>query len=106
MPVIGGNNWPIPSATSVRQEFVSQLLTIGGDVRALWLAPVGGTHTPTTTGRDLNAEVWTYDATIAAQLSPLGFGQQVSFNATSDEADTPDSNNYTFNDAAGAGFSI
>lgn len=94
-------------ATSVRtrQAFVAQLAAICGDTRLLWLPK--GDDTTTTADASLNARTITYDATIAAQLAQLGFGNKVSFDGSSDFGSTPDQANLSFGDAsADSAFSV
>lgn len=81
-------------ATNDRERFLAALLTLCGDVRLLWL-PSPGTTT-TTTDESLTGRTLTYDATIAARLSRLGIGQAVTFNGSSQYANTPDTANLSF----------
>lgn len=82
------------TAASRRKEFIANLLAITGDTRLLWLPDPS--ETTGSTDRSLNARALTYDATIAAQISALGYGTQVSFDGSTDEADTPDVANLSF----------
>ena len=86
-----------PAADQKRNEFIAAVLDICGDVRAFWLPGMGDTTTTTGVGRD--ARTYTYDATIASRISPLGSGVQVDFDGTDDEADTPDAANLSYGDS-------
>ena len=47
-----------------------------------------------------NADVVTWDATVAGRMGTLGSGLSQSFNGTSGEGDTPDSDDHEFGDGA------
>lgn len=80
--------------------FINELHAISaGNLRALWL-PTSGDKT-TNVSALTGGRVWTYDATIAAQISALGNGVQVSFDGTSDQASTPDTADLTMTEANG-----
>lgn len=83
-----------PSKAQLRAQFIANLIALTGPVREIWLP--NGTDTTTTTGASMNGRVFTYDATIAARLSPLGLGYAVSFNGTSQYAESPDNTDFTF----------
>lgn len=87
-----------PSALGARNRFIGQLLAILGDCRLLFLPD--GADTTTSTDQSLNGRTLTHSATIAARLSRLGDGYEVSFNATDQYAQTPDVANLTFGTGA------
>lgn len=96
---------PILTEPRTRQQFLSQLLAITGDTRLLWLP--ASTDTTTSTDQSLNARTATYDATIAAQLAPLGLGHSVSFDGSTDYATVPDADGLSFgNGTADSAFSV
>lgn len=79
-------------------QFLRTLYDVSpGSIRAIWL-PLSGDTTTTTT--EFDGRVWTYDADITARISTQGQGIIVSFNGTSNEADTPDTANTSFGDAS------
>ena len=95
----------VQSQGALTGQFLAQLLAITGDTRLIWLP--GETDATTTTDQSLNGRVITYNATVAAQLSRLGLGYQVSFDGTTDYADTPDAAGLSFgNGTADSAFSI
>lgn len=84
----------LPSPTPAR--FRSQLGSILGDARLIWLPQANDTTTgrtfETSTGR-----VVTYDATVAARLSRLGRGMAQSFSSAGSQfGSTPDTDNLSF----------
>lgn len=93
------------SRTQMREEFLAELLVLAGDTRILWLPKA--TDTTTSIEESLTGGTFTYDATIAARLSPLGLGYSVSFNGSSQYASRPDAANLSFGTgAADSAFSI
>ena len=81
-----------------RNEFLNDLESVLGDVRSIWLP--GRLNTTTTTDASRFAYAWTYDATIATRFAVLGSGASVDFNGTTQEADTPDNDRYSFGNSA------
>lgn len=67
------------------EQFIEALYSVDPSLRAAYLPRAGDTTTTTTLGR-----VWTHDGTIAARVTAQGNGVLVTFNGTSNEADTPD----------------
>ena len=93
------------STSQARARFIGQLLAITGDTRLLWLP--AGSDTTTSTDQSLNGLTFNYNATIAAQLSRLGLGYQVSFDGTTDYASVADTSLLSFgNGSADSAFSI
>lgn len=87
-----------PEGDRLRDQFVGDLLDLFGDTRLLWIPKTGDTTSTTESSR--NADVLTYDATIASRFSVLGSGYAVEFDGTDDEADTADSPIHSFGDSA------
>ena len=87
-----------PAGTQKRQEFIARVLDICGQTEIFWLPLLTDTTGSTDVSR--NARVFTWDATIAAQLTNQGSGVSVSLNGTADEADTPDVAALSFGDSA------
>lgn len=85
-----------------RQVFIEKLLSIGGDMRALWIPNAG--DTTTTADETRHGQTWTYEDTglgdFDSSPSRIGNGIEVVFNGTSEEADTGDNARYTFGDGA------
>lgn len=73
------------------EQFIEALYSVDPSLRAVCLPRAGDTTTTTTLGR-----VWTWDATIAARITPQGNGVLVTFNGTTNEADTPDTADLSF----------
>jgi hypothetical protein len=83
----------------VRNAFVAKMLSIGGDVRLLWLPK--SSDTTTTTDASRNARVFTYNESLASfdtLMESLGSGRAVVFNGTDEEADVPDNDDFSFGD--------
>lgn len=78
-------------------QFVHDFHNTLGDVRLLFM-PDGA---DTTTNSDLGVDgvTWTYDATVAGNLTRLGSGMYWSTDGTADEADTPDDTRHSFGDS-------
>lgn len=77
-----------------RDQFINSMKAICGDIRLLWL-PLAN-EILTSDDESGNGRIFTYNATIAAQISALGRGRQVSFDGIATEADTPDQANLSF----------
>lgn len=81
-----------PQASAVgdqlRFQFVQDIYALLGDTIYLWMPDDGDTTTSTDFGR--RAAVWTYDGTIAGNLTRLGSGLFWELDGTADEVDTPD----------------
>jgi hypothetical protein len=75
------------------EQFIEALYSVDPSLRAAYLPRAGDTTTTTTLGR-----VWTHDGTIAARITTQGNGVLVTFNGTSNEADTPDTADLSFGD--------
>ncbi len=86
------------AADQLRDKFIADLMVIMGDTRLLWLPKLTDTTTATESSR--NADVITWDATVASRLSALGSGVAQDFNGTDGEGDTPDSDIHSFGDGA------
>lgn len=82
------------SRTMLREQFLTELLTLLGDTRVLF-APKP-TDTTTSVDESLTGRVLTHDATIAGRLAPLGLGYYTTFNGSSQYATTPDTANLSF----------
>lgn len=93
---------PFPlSSAMYRQEFIQNILNIGGDMRALWIP--NATDTTTTTDETRHGQTWTYNhsvATFDSSMTRIGNGYEVVFNGTDEEADTGNNSRYTFGDGA------
>jgi hypothetical protein len=92
---------PFPSSSAgdqKRDEFISRLLGIAGDPRALWIPATGDTTSAIEQNR--HAAVYTYDATVASRRTRRGSGWALNFNGTSHEADSPDVDHMSFGDGA------
>lgn len=92
-----------PAAVHMSQaDFESELLSICGDVRLLWM-PLS-TDTTTSTSKDRNERTVTYSKDINTFDDPgarrLGNGYYVTFDGTDEEADTPDVDGLSFGDGA------
>lgn len=86
-------------------EFVSDLSALLGDTRLVWMPQP--TDATTSTTLDLNQRTITWDATVAARLSALGYGYQQSFNGTNQYGTTPDTANLSFgNGVTDTAFSV
>ena len=82
----------------VDREFVSYVLDLLGDVRALWLPGKSGA---TLTDKSRNARVLTWSEDVSAfdtKPAELGSGYAVTFNGTDEEGDTPDAADLSFGD--------
>lgn len=109
---LGGYSWvqlhvPFEDTylAGARAQFVANLAPILGDARLIWLP--AASETTTSTDQSMNGRTITYDASIAARLSPLGFGQKVAFNGSANYGSTPDVDNLSFgNGSADQAFSI
>ena len=77
-----------PVGDQLRAEFISKVLDICGATEVFWLPGISDTTSTTESSR--NARVFTYDATIAGNLTRLGSGLYWTMDGTADEADTPD----------------
>lgn len=90
-------------AVHMRQaDFESELLSICGDVRLLWMPTPS--DTTTSTSKDRNERTVTYSESIQsfddAGAKRLGNGYYVTFNGTDEEADTPHVAGLSFGDGA------
>lgn len=98
-PVIGILNITGPTrSTQNERRFVSSLLALLGDVRALYLFNSSGT---TLTDRSKNQRVLTWSEGLGSFDTPpsrLGSGFQVTFNGVDEEGDAPDSDDLSFGD--------
>ena len=84
-----------------RQIFISDILDIAGDARALWIPNLSDTLT--TLDETRHAQFWTYSKSLASfdtSISPLGNGYEVVFNGTDEQVDTDNDNRYIFGDGA------
>lgn len=94
MPVLLSNRSRRPTGTVTPTWFLGTLASISpGNLRALWL-PTSADTTANISLSDLR--VWTYDATIAGQISTQGQGVVVSFDGTNDYGSTPDTADLSF----------
>ncbi len=83
----------------LRDEFISKLLDICGDVRFLWLAELGQTTTSTDKSRHAQVITWSKDQqTWDAPTAKLGSGYAQSFDGVDEEGDTPDVDRHSFGD--------
>ena len=89
-----------PAAVHMTQaDFESELLSICGDVRLLWM-PLS-TDSTTSTSKDRNERTVTYSKDVRTFDTPpsrLGNGYAVTFDGTDEEADTPDVGALSFGD--------
>ena len=83
----------------LRDEFISKLLDICGDVRFLWLAELGQTTTSTEKSRHGAVVTWSKDQQTWDDLTArLGSGYSQPFDGTDEEGDTPDVDRHSFGD--------
>ncbi len=88
------------SGTQKRSEFITDLLSILGDTRLLWLPLT--TETTTSIDESRNARTLTYSKDITTWDTPgpvpLGSGSFLTFDGVDEEADTPDVDGLSFGD--------
>lgn len=85
---------PLLGSRDPTRRFIADLHGVSrGNLRALWL-PYDTDTTTNTSPTDGRA--WTYDATIAARITPQGSGVLVSFNGIDQYATTPDTADVSF----------
>ena len=77
-----------------RDQFIAAMLSIMGDTRLFWLPKIS--DTTATTGVSSGVRTFTYDGTVAGNLSALGSGVSWKLDGTADEVDTPDTANMSF----------
>ena len=83
-----------PVGDQKRNEFVAAMLEAMGTPELLWTPKSGDATTATEASR--NADVITWDATVAGRLSTRGSGKSQVFDASDDEGDSPDSDDHSF----------
>ena len=87
-----------PAGDAARDQFISDILTICGDVRFLYVPDLG--DTTTSTSDDLNARTITHAVSQAGRMSIQGSGVLESFDGAADYSSMPDADNLSFGDGA------
>jgi hypothetical protein len=87
-----------PAGDQKLDEFAASMLDVMGTPELLWTPQMGDTTSATELSR--NADIITWDATVASRLGTLGSGLRQNFDAVDDEGDLLDSADHSFGDGA------